>query len=301
MSSSMARAQDASRRARFNLLALNRKEPLLMRTMVADPGYTFVSVDLSAGEPTVTAHFSKDPNYYDATFGMVNKAPYWKDGVLKIDDLYLSVMSVSPIGRERLQQVFQEGINGVQFVEQWQMDAEVVKAYLKKERQIHKILALGLAYGLSSPKSMVEHALKAGYTLTPKEAKAFHDAYWQLFSGVKRLSDRLIVKWRKEGHIVNAFGYRSLPDADYKVLNAFIQSSVSGLMNMLCMKFFAAAPFCKFVGIVHDEVLFQCPDDRLVEARKIMDAAVESVNQELNWSVKVRTGWAPGKNLYEAK
>jgi DNA polymerase I-like protein with 3'-5' exonuclease and polymerase domains len=84
-------------------------------------------------------------------------------------------------------------------------------------------------------------------------------------------------------------------------MNAFIQSSVSGLMNLLQMKFFDACPWADYIATIHDECLFQIPEHRKAEARAIWDAAVESLNDDLAWSVKIRTGWAEGRDWFEAK
>lgn len=287
---------------KFNLLALNRKEPLLMKAMVADPGCILVSADLQSGEPSLTAHFSKDPNFYDCVAGMVGKRPFYDGEGLRIDDIYLSVMSVSPIGQSRMADIFHNGQDGVSFVDQWMLDKDVVcKKWLKRERDIHKILALGLAYGLSSPKSMQEHGAKSGYKLTQAECRAFKEVYWDRFKGVKRFSDQLIRKWRQDGHIVNPFGYRCLPDADYKVMNAFIQSSLSGMMKMLSMKFFEVCKEAEFIAVIHDEILMQVPEDRLEECRRMWDGAVDSLNHDLNWTVPIRTGFVVGKDFFTAK
>jgi DNA polymerase I-like protein with 3'-5' exonuclease and polymerase domains len=290
------------KKPKFNILALNRKEPLLMQAMVADPGHILVSADISAGEPSLTAHFSKDPNYYDCVAGMVGREPFYDSNGLRIDDIYLSVMSVSPIGRDTMAAIFDHGKDGTSFVDQWMRDKDVVcKKWLKRERDIHKILALGLAYGLSSPKSMQEHGAKAGYKLTQAECRAFKDAYWDRFRGVDRFSKSLIRKWQKDGYIVNPFGYRCLPDADYKVMNAFIQSSLSGLMKVLSMKFFEVCKYAEFIAVIHDEICMQIPIDRQEEAKKLWDMAVDSLNADLAWTVPIRTGWVNGKSLFEAK
>jgi DNA polymerase I-like protein with 3'-5' exonuclease and polymerase domains len=287
---------------KFNLLALNRREKLLMRCLKADPGKVFVSVDLSSGEPTISTHFSQDPNYYDACFGMVGKEPYYKDGLLKIGDIYLTVMSVSPVGRDRMAEVFKYGVDGVPFIEQWMKDPEVVqKVWLKKERALHKTLALGLGYGMSSAKKISLNALKAGHILSLADATSFKRAYWDIFKVLKLFDTKLIHMWKRDGHVVNPFGYRCLPDADYKVMNSFIQSSVSGVMNLLCLKFFSACHWAKFIGLIHDEILMEIPADKVEETRKIMAAATKSLNEDLGWSVDIRTGWVVGKDMFDAK
>ncbi len=85
----------------LNVQGLARKEQGLLSYVLPEEGFSFVSVDLGAGEPSVTSHFSKDKNYYAACFGMVGKAPYYdQQGVLQIDDIYLAGASVAPTGKQ---------------------------------------------------------------------------------------------------------------------------------------------------------------------------------------------------------
>lgn len=299
---------------KLNIQGLSRKYQPLMECLIPDPGHVFVSVDLSAGEPTIVSHFSKDPNYYAATFGMVGKAPYYNDqGVLMIDDIYLMGMSVSPMGRDKIRDLFNRGwsdkptiVHGTEmdyipFSKQWVLDKDVILKQIKSERAFHKILILGLGYSMG-PKHMVESAYKAGYHLSLKDAKAFFKAYWEvLFPGVAVLRDSLEAKFLSQGYLVNPFGYRLYPEPSYKALNYFIQSSVNGIMDVLCAKFFAICPSAQFITLIHDELVMQVPTDQLAEAKEKMALATASLNEDLGWDVKVRTGWVEGNNMFEAK
>ncbi len=286
----------------LNVQGLARKEPLLMSCLVPEPGHVFVSVDLSAGEPSVTSHFSKDPNYYNACFGMVGKEPYYDEkGILQIDDIYLMGASVSPTGKSAMLAAFNATYDGNSFSRQWVLDSEVVKATLKKVRSFHKVLMLAVAYG-QGPRGMVNFAYDQGYSLTLKDARAFYAAYWEtLFPGVKRLGDALKNQFKTRGYLLNPFGYRLVPESDYLALNYFIQSSVSGVMKVLEEKFYAITPEARFVTCIHDEAVFSIPEGLVDVAKVNMSKAVESLNTDLGWSVKIRTGWAVGHNLYEAK
>lgn len=291
-----------SKPLKLNVQGLSRRYAPLMTTLQADPGKTLISFDLSAGEPTITTHFSRDPYYYAATFGMVGKAPFYDArGVLNIDDVYLMGMSVSPMGKEVVRKAWNDTYDGLTFAEKWLEDKEYIqKVVFKRERPFHKILILGLGYSMG-PKHMVEAAFKAGYHLSLADAKAFFKAYWELFSGVKTLGKSLEARLSKQGYLTNPFGYRLVPDQPYKALNYFIQSSVSGVMLALCYKFFAVAQYAEFVTIVHDELITQVPTEMLEEARLAMQASVDSLNEDLQWSVSIRTGFAPGGDFYTAK
>lgn len=286
----------------LNIQAMARREKRLMGSILPDPGHVFVSVDLSAGEPSVITHFSKDPYYRAAIFDMVGKAPYYDaDGVLMIDDIYLMGMSISPMGRDTIRQVFDnETFNGMSFSQAWLVNADLIKTRLKAERAFHKILILGIGYAMG-PDKMALSAFKQGFDLTPQDARKFFKAYWGLISQVKDLNDTLTDVATKTGYLINPFGYRCVPDPLYKSLNYFIQSSINGLIAILCAKFFTICQDAKFVTIIHDEILFQIPIEKAEAAKELMDRAVDSLNDDLGWTVKIRTGWVTGKDMYEAK
>ncbi len=286
---------------KLNIQGLARKEKHLMGAMVSSPGETFVSVDLASGEPSVTCHYSGDQNYYDATFGMVGKEPYYdQDGYLKIDDIYLAAAAFNPVSRDRVREVFSKSYNNVSAYQTWLQFPNIIKSELKAVRDINKILVLGIGYSMG-PKKMVTSCQDKGIVLSLKDAKMFYREYWNWCPKVKELSNMLEEKLERDGYLVNDFGYRLVPDKSYKALNYWIQSSVSGIMSVLIAKFFAIAPYCRFVTIIHDELIFSVADDMIEDSRKAMADAFESLNQDLNWNVKIRGGFKPGKTLYEAK
>jgi DNA polymerase I-like protein with 3'-5' exonuclease and polymerase domains len=287
----------------LNIQGLSRGCKSLMSCMVPEDDEVFVSIDLSAGEPTVTTHYSKDDLYFQANFGMVGKIPHYKDKILMIDDIYLMAASASPIASDRMKYYFNEHKwNGKTFAEQWMEDSEVIKGDLKKEiRALHKIWVLGLGYGMGA-KKLHQSAIEAGYTnVTIKDARAFHKKYWDLFKGVKQLSTGLATRFDSRGWLDNAFGYRLHPDSSYKAFNYLIQSSVSGIMHVLSKEFMGKNPNAKWVCCIHDELIISCPRSELDSVQKIWDKTVSDLNAALNWTVNIRTGWKVGNNLYEAK
>lgn len=287
---------------RLNIQALGRKEEGLMRQLIPNPGRIFVSIDLSAGEPTVVSHYSQDKNFISANFGMVGKEPYYDEkGVLQIDDMYLMGASVSPTGRAKMRQAFCKMYDGLTFAQQWVKDPEVIKQDLKTLRAFHKIIILALMYGLK-PAGMVNLASDNGYVLSFKDAKMFHKTFWDfLFPGVRDLSERLQAQLKMKGALINAFGYRMQPERESLSLNYMIQSSVSGVMKVFETKLFWAAKYAEYVTTIHDETIAEIPVDKLDEFREDVKAATDSLNKDLGWTVKIRTGFAPGADLFAAK
>ncbi len=285
---------------RLNVQGLARRDPGLMRCILPEEDHRTVSIDLGAGEPTVTAHFSQDPFYRYACFDGVGKPPLYCNGVLKIDDIYLMTMSVSPIGRKLMWDTYHNHkFNGKNFVEQWLEDPEVIKTYFKKMRQLHKMLALALGYGMG-PRKMIKQCYDNGFAMDEATAKAFYRAYWELFAGVRRLADKLARMVEMQGFIVNPFGYRMTPPP-HKAFNYFIQSSVSGIMHVFCYKLMTVAPYAHFSTVIHDELVADVPVTRLDDFRAAKELATVSLNEDLKWSVNIRTGFAVGDNWYEAK
>lgn len=291
----------AKRGARLNVQGMARREPLLQRCVVPPPGYVVASCDLAAGEPTVVAHYSKDPLYRYACFDGVGKTPYYNgNGVLMLSDIYLMTMSVSPIGAQPMRDLFDNGrFDGKTFAEQWLIDADTAKKPVKKDRDIHKMLKLAIDYGIG-PKKMVKQCYERGYDLPLNTARQFHQRTWETFDGVRRFRDYCALKIKKDGYLVNAFGYR-IVCSEFKSFNAFIQSSVSGLMHVLIMKLFAIAPWAKLVTVIHDELVVDVPEHRKEDFQKALREASESLNEDLKWSCDVRVGCAFGRDWYEAK
>lgn len=290
--------------ASLNVQGLSRRDIDLMSCLLFDEGKIGFSADLSSGEPTVTSHYSKDKNYIDANFTMVGKEPYYdSNGILKIDDMYLTGASVSPVGMDQMKEAFHSSWGSVPFSKQWLIDPELIKSEpnMKQLRTFHKTIILAIQYG-QKPKGTVAYAYSKGYLLLLKDAREFYGKFWyELFPEVRKLGESLEYRWIDKGYLVNEFGFRMFPDRGSKSLNYFIQSTVSGIMNALCLKFFSACPWAEFITIIHDEVIGQIPIGRIEEATAFWQKAVDSLNEDLGWSVAIRSGFVTGENWYTCK
>jgi hypothetical protein len=301
---------------KLNVLGLARGHEELMSHMKPEVGNLLVSIDLSSGEPTATSHYSKDLMYNYASFNGVGKEPYYSDqGVLMIDDIYLMTMSQSPIGKEYLQEMYDTfKVDGDCFSKAWVSQYErvgadgktfmrdgsdIIKEAMKKMRKIHKILCLGIGYGMGARK-MVRQAKDNGFDITFKQAKAFHKAYWNLFKGVRRFADRLQAIVERDRVLLNEFGFRMTPEP-HKAFNYYIQSTISGVMHAFRATLMGLAPYAFYIGTVHDELLIEIPEDKVNEFRDAKDQATKQLNRLLGWSVDIRTGFEVGTNWYEAK
>lgn len=291
----MAKRRDS----KLNVQALARRVPELMACIGPKAEFVNVSIDLGAGEPTCTTHFSNDANYRYANFDGVGKPPYYSNNVLMIDDIYLQCASVSPMGAADMKAAFDANWPAGSFVDQWLADPDIIKNKLKKLRNFHKMLALGIGYGMGA-KKMVNASYDAGYVLAFTDAKKFGNSYWQLYAGVKRFSDKLAREVENKGFIVNPFGYRGVPEPR-KAFNFFIQSSVSGIMHAFLAILGARCPYMVLLTVIHDELLVEVPKEMVEQFRKDKEEVTAELNRQLNWSVDIRTGFVVGSNWYEAK
>jgi DNA polymerase I-like protein with 3'-5' exonuclease and polymerase domains len=286
----------------FNVQAVPRRNKAIMSSFVTDKGKVLSSQDLIAAEPTATCQYSKDANYYDACFGMVGQAPFWKDGVLRIDDIYLMFASVIPPWRAKLEELyhrttFDEGRN---FVQQWSHDSEVIKAACKSFRGLAKILVLGVGYGMGG-KKLAKTFRENGINFPVAEVKMYWNMYWELFNGLKFLNEQCVGLVERQGYIQNEFGYINWPPSPHKAMNALIQSTISGVMNLYTNDLLQRAPYAEFITIIHDELIVQIPDGMQEDYAAKQKETLEIVNDFVKWDVPVRAGLNWGTNLYECK
>lgn len=284
---------------RLNIQGLARREGLLQRCFPAPENTVYVSIDLAAGEPTTTTHFSQDSNYRYATFDGVGQRPFYRNGVLMIGDIYLMSASINPLHSKTMEEAFNKSWPSGTFADQWVTDDEVIKKYLKAPRVFNKMAALGFSYGMGA-KKFVKQAYDQGFSIDLRSAKALHTNYWELFADVRKFANRLAKQREMDGFIVNPFGYRSVAEP-HKAFNAFIQSSVSGIMHVYLSKLAAISPYMELITVIHDELLVKIPKELIEQFRKDSQAATDSLNVDLGWSVNIRTGFAVGYDFYDAK
>ena len=287
-----------------NTQGLSRRDKSLMSCLLFDEGKIGFSADLSSGEPTVTSHYSGDKNYRAANFDMVGKEPYYDGDILMISDMYIAGASVSPTGQDKVKELYNTKFGTIPFAEQWVIDDEVIKGdpNVKPFRSFHKLLILAMQYG-QTPKGMVANAHDKGYALRLVEAKNFYRRFWyELFPDVRKLGESLQWQYKKNGgYLINEFGFRMFPDRPEKCMNYFIQSTVTGIMSLLAMKFFNSYKDAEFMTVIHDEIVGQVDSSKSGECEKVWQEAVKSVNEDLGWTVDIRSGFVMGDNWYTCK
>ena len=283
---------------KVNLPALARRDIPFMESWEADPGKVFISSDFTSLEPSLTAHFSKDPNYRYATYDGIGKEPFINEhGVLMIDDIYLMVASKSPGIMEPVKEFFSDP----EHCKLWVKDSDECKAHklLKKPRKLAKPQCLGFGYGIG-PKRFVKQCYDAGIPMGLSQAKLMYKAYWDLFPGIRQLTKVLEASFKKHGFFENPFGYRLTTDP-HKAYNAFIQSSASGVVDITVMKFFEELPEADFITLVHDEFIYQIDEKLVKKAKAVTDKCIVSLNRDLNWSIPMRIDFTVAKTFADIK
>lgn len=303
--------------ANLNIQGLARRDkgirgiPGLCSYIVPSKGNVFVSLDQQAGEPTVTAHYSKDKRYMYATLTGAGKEPFWDtEGILMIDDIYLMFMSATSEGKVTMRALWQQSFPDGDFLTQWMKDPKVIKKKIEDDRQYYKMVALALLYGLGPGKLQKQSYEAFNREITLEQAKAIYQAYWLTFKDVKALATRLQAKAHR-GWFINEFGYclnfdtSKETDSTHKACNYLIQSSVSGLLHVFINLLRESCkamnlPFI-FVTVIHDELVLECPEDRVDDLKRAKNDAVDRLNKVLKWSVPIGIGFSVGRNFYEAK
>jgi DNA polymerase I-like protein with 3'-5' exonuclease and polymerase domains len=286
--------------AKINLPALARRDQGFMQCFKAPEGKTFVSCDFSSLEPSITAHFSGDKFYTYACYGGIGQEPWFHEsGTLMADDIYLMTASRMPGLDTPIHSFFSSAENRAL----WVSNKEAVTGHkiVKPIRSKAKPACLGFGYGMRARK-FVKQAYDAGMDVSYDQAKGMYDAYWEVFADVQKFSKTLEAVVKKNGTITNPFGYRLTPEP-HKAFNAFIQSSASGVVDILTMLLFPKLKNASLVAIVHDELVYTIPDTQedIELARQAQIDAVNELNQILGFNVPMRLSFTVARTFAEIK
>ncbi len=177
----------------------------------------------------------------------------------------------------------------------------VAPAQVTKEmRGLAKTINFGVLYGMSSFRLGRENKM------SPKEAKAFIDRYFDRYPGVQTWKEMTLEGARTNGYVETLLGRRrALPDlrsknhnakaaAERMAVNTPVQGSAADVVKLAmlaCVRDLTAAGLDARVLLqVHDELIFELPPAQLDETREIVIRAMEGA-AELSVPLKVDLGW----------
>jgi DNA polymerase-1 len=214
---------------------------------IAEPGYVLLSADYSQIELRLLAHFSEDPLLVEA----------FRRG----DDIHSLTAS----------QVFG--------VPPMLIDAE--------HRRRAKAVNFGIVYGLSP------FGLSQQLGIEQREAKKFIEAYFEKYSGVRKFIDRILQETRLEQKVKTLFGRtRPIPDINSKnanmrgfaertAVNTPLQGTAADLIKLAMIRLDeelrARKLKSRMLVQVHDELLFEVPQDEVKLMRELVREKMEGV------------------------
>ncbi|MCB5944470.1 DNA polymerase I [Acidocella sp. KAb 2-4] len=239
----------------------------IRKAFIAAPGHSLISADYSQIELRLLAH--------------VADIPALKESFAKGEDIHARTAS----------EVFGVPMEG--------MDA------LTRRRA--KAINFGIIYGISA------FGLGRQLGIAPGEARAYIDAYFQRYPEIRAYMEAAKEQARTHGYVLTPFGRRcwvpkikdKIPSlrayAERQAINAPLQGGGADIIKRAMVKLpsalRAAGLKARLILQVHDELLFEAPDDE-AEAAAALARQVMQNAAELSVPLVVETG--TGKNWGKA-
>ena len=237
----------------------------IRRAFVAEPGWKLVSADYSQIELRLLAHVSEDPGLLEAFRAR--------------EDVHVrtaaEVFGVTP--------------------------GEVTA----DQRRVAKMVNFGIAYGLSP------HGLSTRLDIPHEEAASIIDRYFARYVGIRRYLEETVERARRTGSVETLFGRRRLMDdlhssnrmtaqaAERAAINMPIQGTAADLIKMAMLRIDhqlrETSLRTRMLLQVHDELLFEAPEEELERAVALAREAMTGVAQlrvPLEVEVGVGASWA---------
>lgn len=170
-------------------------------------------------------------------------------------------------------------------------------------RRVAKTVNFGVIYGISP------FGLSGALNITPAEAKKYIDGYFEQHPGIKGYIERILGAAREQGCVTTILGRkRSIPEmkshnantralGERLAINSPIQGTAADIIKIAMIRirdaFHAEGMKGKMVLQVHDELVFELPEDELDAAGRIIKEKMENV-VALSVPLKVEMGY--GRN-----
>jgi DNA polymerase-1 len=245
----------------------------IRRAFIPEPGHVLLSADYSQIELRVMAHLSEDPI---------------------------------------LVEVFDQGedIHAATAARVYSVDpADLTTG----QRSVAKMVNYGLAYGMGAP------GLAERLNVPRAEAEEIMDSYFEVFGGVAKFLDRVVTQAYADGFTTTIFGRRRyLPElgsgnprvraiGERQALNAPIQGSAADIMKIAMIQVEDALDAgdldARMILTVHDELVFEVPEDEIDRATKVVEENMIGVRlpDGSEMRVPLAVDVSSGHNWAEAK
>ncbi len=174
-------------------------------------------------------------------------------------------------------------------------------AQTAEHRRVAKVINFGILYGLSP------FGLARQLQIDQKEAARFIAKYFERYQGVKRWIDRQLETVRKTGYTRTLFGrIRPIPEinatqaalrglAERTALNTPVQGTAADLMKLAMIdtdrRLAAEKLRARMILQVHDELLFEVPDEEIRALRNLARETMEQAHPlKVPLAVEVKSG-----------
>jgi DNA polymerase I len=157
----------------------------------------------------------------------------------------------------------------------------------KETRGRAKAVNFGIVYGISA------FGLAAQLGIPQSEARAYIERYFERYRGVQEFIEKTLAQTRKDGYVRTLFGrLRPIPDigsrnpnqrgfAERTAVNTPLQGTAADLIKLamiaLDRKLTERKLKTRMVLQVHDELLFEVPDDESAEIEQLVRTEMEGV------------------------
>jgi DNA polymerase-1 len=159
---------------------------------------------------------------------------------------------------------------------------------------------------------MSAHGLAKELKIGRKEAQEYINKYFDKYKGVKKYIEKTLEEARKKGYVTTLLGRRRyLPDIESKnnnlrsfaertAINAPLQGTAADLIKKamigISRKIKERSLKTKMILQVHDELLFEVPEQELEEAKSLVQ---EGMSKALSLSIPLKVDLKTGKNWAE--
>jgi DNA polymerase-1 len=234
----------------------------------SEPGWSILSADYSQIELRVLAHISQDPKLIEAFANNLD------------------------IHTKTAMDVF-----GV--------DESAVDSDMRRQA---KAVNFGIVYGIS------DYGLSQNLGITRKDAAVFIEQYFAVFQGVRKFMDDIVQQARQDGYVTTLMQRRRyLPEilasnynlrsfAERTAMNTPIQGSAADIIKLAMVQMADRLReeklHSRMLLQVHDELVFEVPEDELDTMRRLVPEVMESA---LKLDVPLRADVSSGTDWYEAK
>lgn len=175
-------------------------------------------------------------------------------------------------------------------------------------RRQAKAVNFGIVYGIS------DYGLSQNLDITRAEAAKFIEQYFTVFQGVRRYMDEIVKTAKRDGYVttllarrrylpeINASNYNLRSFAERTAMNTPIQGTAADIIKLAMVQMAdrlkAEKLQSRMLLQVHDELVFEVPEEELDIMRKLVPNVMENA---LALDVPLKADVSDGINWYEAK